>query len=120
MKKMKFSKVLSIILIIFVVSVLLISNCTSKTQRMVKQQYGLHKVLAIYSCNKTTSEVVMDEIEARINKMIKIKNSGNDNYMEMMILNIEVQSLLQSPDLPSGDYVPPQLKRIEAKMKQLL
>jgi len=107
-----------------IAAMLLMTSCLSDVQKEVKKECNLSKIMCGYSGNKTKAEVIMDEIEARIDRTITIiehvKNGDDYDYMEAITLNTEIQMLIQNPCLTTNDYLSPQMKRIEEKQYQMI
>jgi len=105
----------NIIKFLVIAAILLMTSCLSDVQKEVKREYNLNKIMCGYSGNKTKAEVIMDEIEAKINRMVTLTINGNDgdDYMEVITLSTEIQILMQSTYLTSDDFLSPQMKRIE-------
>jgi len=107
-----------------VLSVLMMTSCLSDVQKEVKQEYNLSKIMCGYAWNKSKSEVVLDEFEARLDRyriILKKVDDGKINYydFEFRILDSELVCLTQSTYFTQADRTTPQMKRIMNKINQL-
>jgi hypothetical protein len=114
----------TIIKFLVVSAILLITSCVSDTHRQVQKEYNLSEIYS-NGWNKSKAEVVMDEIEARVDRMDEILDEiqkGADierSHYKITALDEEIQRLVCSPYLNTGDYVSPQLKRIAEKAERM-
>lgn len=107
-------------------AILLMTSCLSDVQKQVKKEYGLDKIMCGYAWNKNKSEVIIDEIEARIDRQIVILKdikAGKTDYIakqyEITTLFSEIKQLSQNPCFQIYNDTSPQMGRIRSKLEQI-
>ena len=119
----------TVIKFLVIPAILLMTSCLSDVQKEVKKECNLSKIMCGYSGNKGKSEVLLDEVEARLDRfgvILKEMKMGKTDYIskqnEITILNDEMYRLCNCPYYSicfDGDVLLPQPQRIDKKIKQI-